>query len=441
LKKYTIANFAKQNSLWLNIDPMSFESYNSYSMPKGQTILIAIVMLLVMTVSGVPAYTSGTETGDVVYVPGQGMSVEALELTIEPSATIIFQGTPRTNKKEIKEFAVTYVGYLQFTKKFGKWAKAFLEVKQGWGDRLEEQLSLFANVNYNAWDVKGNIRARKFWYQQNFFDEQFTISSGQYNSRDVFAQNKYARDDDIQFLNWLMNRFPGIEWPASYCFTIHSYAGFEAIDFLEFEFNYFDADSDWEKVFHRGMATWQVNLKPASLLEIDPEQWEGNYRFYAWVNTRKHTKLVDAGEAKSKDTKEINYGFGLSYDQMITDVFAVFGRFGWQRPDIEPATPNATAGGVSALAWFTGAQMTGRYWNREDDVIAVAVGQIVPSGKYKDAGNPGRAEGHIEMYYRYQLDKCISISPDFQIIWNPDGDEALRNNPVFTYGARINIKI
>lgn len=83
--------------------------------------------------------------------------------------------------------------------------------------------------------------------------------------------------------------------------------------------------------------------------------------------------------------------------------------------------------------------MTGKYWNRADDVLAFAVGQVFPSKEYKDAGNGGVAEGHFEAYYNLKLTKNLAISPDIQLIWNPRGvSESYQGykNTIFVYGVR-----
>ncbi len=179
----------------------------------------------------------------------------------------------------------------------------------------------------------------------------------------------------------------------------------------------------------------QVNLKPAGLLGMDTEQRDGNYRFYAWINDRFHEKLVDEGDPATDDTKEMNYGFGFSFDQIITDVFGVFTRFGWQRPDIIPVDESST---IECL-WSLGAQARGKYWNREDDVLAFAVGQVFPSKEYEDAGNPGSGEGHVEAYYNYKVNEHLSISPDIQLIWYPNGVNKSSegdNDLIVVYGIR-----
>jgi len=373
----------------------------------------------------------------VEYTPGEGIAVEALDFYITPTSTFLLQGSPNPNNAKGGKFGYSWVLYLDMKKEFGDWGVAAIQLKNGVGNTVNNDMDLFSDVNYNSYDVGGNIRARKFWYEQFLFDKQLTIKCGKTIPEHELGRIIYAWDDDTQFLTYLADKFPAIEWPEDYCFTIYSILHPDAARFFEFKFNFFEADADWERIFKNGMYTWEIDLKPAYLFDLDPEQWDGNYKLYGFINSLFHTKLTNEGQARSSRNKEMNYGFGFTADQKITDVFAVFGRLGWQRPDIIPSKGGATI----YMAWLAGARMTGKYWKRENDVFAFLVGQDVPSEQYKKAGNPGLPEGHFEIYYSYQLNKVFTISPDFQLVWNPNGDGNSPDNPVFAYGLRIHIAL
>lgn len=98
-------------------------------------------------------------------------------------------------------------------------------------------------------------------------------------------------------------------------------------------------------------------------------------------------------------------------------------------------------------SWSAGIQIEGKPWGRENDVIAFAVGQVFPSGDYKKAGDTfdpvrgnAKAEGHFETYYRIHLNKHLSISPDFQYIWNPFGKDIPEDtNGIFVGGMRAQV--
>ena len=85
-------------------------------------------------------------------------------------------------------------------------------------------------------------------------------------------------------------------------------------------------------------------------------------------------------------------------------------------------------------AWSAGIQIAGTIWGREDDILGLAVGQAMPSGKYKDAGTNLNAknEGHLEAYYNYIVNEHLTLTPDIQVIWNPYGKDASNGDDTIT---------
>ena len=67
----------------------------------------------------------------------------------------------------------------------------------------------------------------------------------------------------------------------------------------------------------------QVNFKPKLLSR------EGNYRILGWYNDQNHTEWLDS----TKD-KESSYGFGLSFDQELTDTVVLFDRYVCHKPKV-----------------------------------------------------------------------------------------------------------
>jgi len=392
----------------------------------------------------------GVKESLIKYVPGEGVEIEAAGLRIGADATFIFQGTPNANNAGSGEDSIldaSYKACVEIEKEFDDWGLAFMELEAGQNDTIESELSLFSNVNAAAADSSGNIAIAKVFYEHYFFDRQLTLTCGKIDALDYMEQNEYRDDDKTQFLTGMFKHSPVIEGPSDNTLGLHALISLEPIQFLEFEGGIYETDADWDDIFDHMFYAAQVNVKPAELLGADAEQWGGNYRFYAWINDRFHEKLIDENDPATDDTKEMSYGFGISCDQMVTDVFGIFGSFAWQRPDILPA--GATAATVAdnptlEWSWSAGAQMAGLYWNREDDVLGFAVGQVFPSEEWDDASSDayGAGEGHIEAYYKCQLNECLAISPDIQIIWHPNGvrkESEGDDDTIFVYGVRAQV--
>ncbi|MCA9401253.1 MAG: carbohydrate porin, partial [Candidatus Omnitrophica bacterium] len=188
-----------------------------------------------------------------------------------------------------------------------------------------------------------------------------------------------------------------------------------------------DSGSDPEDLFNTPFIAFQTNFIGGLFNR------PGNYRIYGWKNMTEHTKWIDSGSSENT-----GYGFGISFDQELTDIVGVFARFGWQNPEVYLAGESFSL----ESSWSIGAQMGGEPWGRENDIFAIAFGQAIPSDDYKDAGANLKAdpESHLEAYYSIQLNDHLTLSPDIQIIWNPyGGDAALGDKAIFVGGARAQI--
>ena len=79
-------------------------------------------------------------------------------------------------------------------------------------------------------------------------------------------------------------------------------------------------------------------------------------------------------------------------------------------------------------------QLKGSFWNREDDILGLALGQVTPSGEYKkaDSNLNAKDEGHFEAYYNYKVNEHLTLTPDLQVIWNPYRDDASNGKSTIT---------
>lgn len=377
----------------------------------------------------------------IQYRPGEGLRVPPCGIEISADATFIMQGTPNANnagEKHDKTLDAAWSSDIFIQKAFDDWGKALIHLEPGQGQGAEDELFVFSNVNRDQNDTGSNVPITELWYEQYLFNKQVVLTAGKLDPANYIDQNEYAHDECTQFLGRMFKQNPAIEWPNDNTLGGRLTLAPDFAEYLSLESSYFDADNDYENVFARPFVSVQLNLKPSKLFDLDPEQWDGNYRFFWWLNDMPHQKLVAAGETGGDDRGRFNTGAGFSADQMVTDVFGVFGRFGWQRPDIVLASTNTNAAPVEG-SWSGGMQMTGKYWKRDDDILAFGVGQLFPSKLYKDAGNGGAAEGHFEAYYKIRLFKWLTVTPDFQIIWNPHGVNhgyLGEDKTIFVYGVR-----
>jgi carbohydrate-selective porin OprB len=357
---------------------------------------------------------------------------------------MIIQGTNNVNnaasdvQKKKSRTDGSYSADITLAKEFKEInGRAFLHLEGGQGDGLEDNLTLYSNVNRDA-DNEDRVHLTEVWYEQGLFKDKAAITFGKLDPTAYFDQSEVANDETTQFLGRIFRNSPTVEFPDNTAGIRFAYMPKE---WLELGYGVFDGKSSWEKIGDNLFNVGQVHLK-TNFFNLP-----GNYRFYGWNNNVYHTKWLD-----TEKTKEAAYGFGLSFDQKVADIVTLFTRYGWQNPEVY--NPEITATGDDSdpkyysleHSWSAGLQVEGKPWGREKDMLAFAVGQIFPSDDYKKAGeslDPARrakAEDHLEAYYRIHVNYHLSISPNFQYIWNPFGkDVADDTSGIFVGGMRAQV--
>ena len=272
--------------------------------------------------------------------------------------------------------------------------KAFIHLETGKGN-INYYLDSYAGINRDA-DDTGVVRVSEAWFEHKFTDK-FSMSAGVLDPTIALDNNAYANNETTQFIGSMFRNAVNISFSDN-AFGIK--ANYET-DFVDFAVQYLDA-SNYEDITKYGFASAQVNFKPNFIDDMD-----GNYRVYGWTNTNDYAKIGDEEES------EKHYGFGISIDQQLSDVFGAFARYSLNNKNIDNASQTWSLGLQAKL------NLIG-----EEDIVALAYGQVDPSGKYKDYINENaKSENHLELYYSWNVTSYLAISPDFQMVENPYFDE------------------
>jgi carbohydrate-selective porin OprB len=361
-------------------------------------------------------------------------------LQIGAGATMIVQGANNTNNalpgitRKESQTDVSYSADITLAKEFDNLnSKAFLHLEAGQGAGIDDNLTLYSYVNGDARN-DNNVGVSELWYEQGLFKDKAVLTFGKLDPTSYFDANDAANDETTQFLAGIFLNNPVIEFPD---YTPGIRMAYMPFDWVELNYGIFDGNSDWEKIADNLLNMGQVEFK-TNFFNL-----AGHYRFLGWNSNVNHTEWLD--DSKSKESA---YGFALSFDQKLNEITTLFARYGWQDPKVYNPDIMATGDVQYSLeqSWSTGLQLQGSLWGRDKDVASFAVGQIIPSAKYKKSGtllDPGRrakTEGHLEAYYRIHLNDHLSISPDFQYIWNPFGrDVADDTRSIFVGGMRTQV--
>ncbi len=351
---------------------------------------------------------------------GIGALVEGVE--IGAGATFVYQFTDNANGDDLSQNSedvgdASYSVDLELSKGFDDYGKALILFEAGEGAGVEDELKVLSNVNFDATDGDSNLGVVEGWYEQ--YMGPVTLRFGKLDPTYLIDSNDYANDEASQFFGRIFRNNPVVAFADNGAGLRLAVSPNELIDI---ESLVMDGDGDWEDMFEDTFYAGQINIKP-NLFDRP-----GNYRFYGWGSDREHTQWDDATQ-----TKEGNYGFGLSFDQEVADGLGLFVRYGWQNPEVFLNGEDISL----EQSYSVGMQLAGAAWNREDDVFGLAFGGVIPSDDYKKSDSALKAdtEHHLEAYYNYKVNGCLSLSPDVQVIWNPYGGDALNGDQTIIVGG------
>jgi len=150
----------------------------------------------------------------------------------------------------------------------------------------------------------------------------------------------------------------------------------------------------------------------------------GNVRVYAWTNGRA-TPYANAADSST----ERQSGWGLSVDQQVTETVTLFARYGY-------ATQGKVRFNQAATA---GMELSGAAWGREKDRLGLAGGWLSASNSFRadaltldadgaDGPDFGYAASGVErlaeLYYAWQVNDHLELTPDLQWISRPGANGA-----------------
>jgi high affinity Mn2+ porin len=179
----------------------------------------------------------------------------------------------------------------------------------------------------------------------------------------------------------------------------------------------------------------------------------GTIRVLGWVNRantigyRQAVALLQAnGPAADLSPARAyrrKYGFGLNWEQKITDDVGVFSRLGWNNGQVQGWMYNDS----NWTASF-GTSVNGTSWRRTRDVLGLAYvvsGASRSNQEFLEAGGTDILDGDgaltygsekvIEAYYNFAIWKSIHVTPDYEFVANPAFNRD--RGPVSVFGVRL----
>ena len=291
-----------------------------------------------------------------------------------------------------------------------------------------------------------------------------TITLGRLGATDIFDNNAYAQDPHSQFMNWAMITNLSWDFPADGVgYTTGIVAelyqprwavryGFFQVPIVQ---NSFTADdqillippSGGDGPIFRawGMVT-EFERRYANV-------HSGTIRVLSFVNRansigyREATPLLKAdgpeADLSSAFAYRRKYGFGLNWDQKITDDVGIFSRLGWNNGQVQGWMYDDS----NWTASF-GTSVKGTSWRRTADAFGLAYvvsGASLANQEFLEAGGADILDGDgaltygsekvMEAYYNFAIWKGVHLTPDYEFVDNPAFNRD--RGPVSVFGFRL----
>lgn len=292
--------------------------------------------------------------------------------------------------------------------------KLFVDFEGGAGQGVQRTLTTLWGINEAASDSSSHAFILEAWYEHLFFDKMLTFTVGKMDFTKYFDANAVAGDETAQFLATGFKKNIAVEFPAN---GPGARLMLSPNDIVSLSLGWQNGRSEWEDLAEGAFLIGEIDITPKF------GDLQGNYRFYGWTNGTNHTPWN-----RPSDMKEDGWGVGTSIDQQIAKSLTVFGRVGYEDPDVY----------MTKLAWSAGLGINGDLWHRDKDMLGLAYGMAHLAGGYeydlRARGINPQAERHAEVFYRISVNEHVALSPDFQYITNAMGDAS--RNDVWVLGVR-----
>jgi len=316
---------------------------------------------------------------------------------------------------------------LEISKAIGDQGLATVILAGAYGDGIDLKIPSWWGMNGDA-EGEQRVYVKELWYEQELLNGKLAFTLGKIDLTVYFDSNEVANDETTQFWSRGCVNSAAVEFPDD------NGPGFRAtfvpLELVDISLGWAEGDADWNELGQRSFFIGEVGFHKQF------GELQGNYRFYGWYRRHHRDEDFPSWDDRAKGIPDCQegWGFGISLDQAISSHISLFARVGYQEKEIYEFP----------WAWSIGGEVRGGYWNRGEDALGVAYGMAMISDGYEDFQLFSNRswfkdnESHLELYYRFQLNGRISISPDIQILWNAQGDQRFKTVTVF--GIRANIE-
>ena len=267
---------------------------------------------------------------------------------------------------------------------------------------------------------------------------RYSLSVGRFTLTDFFDNNRYSHDPRTEFLGWAAMYNGAWDYPAD----VRGYTWGWVHEFHTRHWSLRYGSGGEPRVANGSQFDRKIFVNHGNVYEVEHRhEWRGHrgtvrvlgYDNHARAGTYAEALKLSASNGAPPDVTAtrrdgtLKYGFGVSWDQEITNDWGVFGRLGWNDGKTESfaftAIDRLASGGVS---------VTGSRWHRKGDTVGTLLTFAGLSGVHADYLAHGGLDFLIgdgalrygletawESYYSAQLWKGFWTSIDATRVANP----------------------
>jgi high affinity Mn2+ porin len=273
---------------------------------------------------------------------------------------------------------------------------------------------------------------------------------GKFSVTDHFDANAHSNDPRTQFLNWSLMDNGAWDYPSD----VRGYTIGTMLELTMKTWSLRAAMAAEPKVANGPTLDGRISKNRGTVGEWEwrhkTGQRSGALRLLGFLNRADAgtfreaflpDRTVDLAATRRNGTKK--YGFGVNFDQEITENIGAFGRYGWNDGKTESFAftqiDRSVSGGIS---------IKGNLWNRPKDHIGIAAVRNYLSGdqrRFLAAGGIGfiigdgrlnyDPESIVEAYYAWHAFDGWTVSVDYQHIQNPAYNRD--RGPVSVFSLRL----
>ncbi|MDD2679227.1 MAG: carbohydrate porin [Candidatus Omnitrophica bacterium] len=293
-------------------------------------------------------------------------------------------------------------------------AELFVEFEMDRGKGVDKFLPTFSSFNDNSGDDAW-FYLPVLYLEQYLLDDKLFFAAGKLDLTYWFDWNEAASSADTQFLSSALVNNLAIPFPAK---GLGALACITPLEWLYFQSGAATAKASSTKV---GLSDGFNSTFFINELGFTPKfgSLQGNYRFIFYLNREKSDYL------NSDESKKIDSGWALSFDQQVAKNIILFLRYGFSDQKVREIE----------YFWSGGMQILEPIPGRKFDCLGIGVARSIFGNDYREANEEedssvSRAETIYEAYYSYHLNNSLTLTPDIQIVIHPNADNSAKTEIV-----------